>query len=99
MGNNSISFAFSVDSKRTHRHLKLNAVSVGLFLTSAACCQKLVLVVGNLVAGLEEITEASSLKSHVGTKPRRTGFPPLIIVTLVKLLNSLGSQFSHCKWG
>lgn len=52
VGNNSISFAFSVDSKRTDKHLKLNAVSVGLFITSIAYCQKLVLVVGKLVAGL-----------------------------------------------
>lgn len=65
VGNNSVSFAFSVDSKRTDRHLKLNAVSVGLFITSTACCQKLVLVVGKLVVGLSEITEASCLKNNV----------------------------------
>lgn len=70
VGNNSISFAFSVDSKRTERHLKLNAVSVGLFITSTACCQKLVLVVGKLVVGLSEITEASCLKNNVMYKAR-----------------------------
>lgn len=52
VGNYSISFAFGVDSKRTDRHLKLNALPNGLFITSTACCQKLVLVVGKRVVGL-----------------------------------------------
>lgn len=52
VGNNSILFAFSVSSKRTDRHLELNAVSVGLLITSTACCQKLVLVVGKHFVGL-----------------------------------------------